>query len=208
MKYSMLERISRAIALVAVVMGTAGAAASDVGRAGGGIVEVVIATELGDIIVAVDTINAPRTAANFLRYVDGKFYDGGTFFRTVTLQNQPDDKVKIEVIAADIASARRAEQFPMIALERTSTTGLKHRAGAISMGRDGPDTANSDFFICVTDQPELDFGGRRNPDGQGFAAFGQVVRGMDVVRRIQQSAAEGQQLKRPVKITSARRAVR
>jgi peptidyl-prolyl cis-trans isomerase A (cyclophilin A) len=82
---------------------------------------------------------------------------------------------------------------------------LKHKDGTISMARDGPDTATSDFFICLGDQPELDFGGKRNPDGQGFAAFGRVVNGMDVVRKIQAAPAEGQALKPPVKVLKATR---
>ena len=92
-----------------------------------------------------------------------------------------------------------------IALERTRATGLSHVDGAVSMARDGPDSATSDFFLCLGDQPSLDFGGRRNPDGQGFAAFGRVVRGMEVVRRIQQSPAEGQRLTPPIAIVTVRR---
>ena len=84
-------------------------------------------------------------------------------------------------------------------------TGLKHVDGAISMARAKPGSATSSFFICVNDQPELDFGGKRNPDGQGFAAFGRVVKGMDVVRAIQALPAQGQQLAPPVKIISVRR---
>lgn len=164
-----------------------------------------ITTQVGDIVVVVDATHAPISAANFLRYVDQGFYDGGLFHRTVTLDNQPDKAVKIEVIQAGINPARQNEEFPPIALERTSVTGLKHLAGVISMARDGPDTASSDFFICVTDQPSLDFSGARNPDGQGFAAFGHVVSGMDVVRRIQQSKARGQTLAPPVPIRSIRR---
>jgi peptidyl-prolyl cis-trans isomerase A (cyclophilin A) len=80
------------------------------------------------------------------------------------------------------------------------STGLKHKDGTMLMARDGPDTATSDFFICIGDRPELDFGGKRNPDGQGFAAFGQVVRGMDVVRKIETSPADGQMLVPPVKV--------
>jgi peptidyl-prolyl cis-trans isomerase A (cyclophilin A) len=164
-----------------------------------------IATTKGDIVVAVDITHAPVSAANFLRYVDHGLYDGGRFHRTVTLANQPDSAVKIEVIQAGINPARESEEFAPIALERTSTTGIKHLAGAISLARDGPDTATGDFFICVTDQPSLDFGGARNPDGQGFAAFGHVLRGMKVVRRIQSGKASGQTLIPPVRILSIRR---
>ena len=93
-----------------------------------------------------------------------------------------------------------------IPLERTSKTGLRHVDGTISMARDGPETATSEFFICIGDQPELDFGGRRNPDGQGFAAFGRVTAGMEVVRRIQQSPAREQRLDPPITILRIRRA--
>jgi peptidyl-prolyl cis-trans isomerase A (cyclophilin A) len=165
---------------------------------------VQIATALGNIVVAVDITHAPVSSANFLRYVAQRLYDGGMFHRTVTLDNQPDNAVKIEVIQAGIDPARQQQEFAPIALERTTATGIKHLAGVISMARDGPDTATSDFFICVTDQPNLDFGGARNPDGQGFAAFGRVVSGMEVVRSIQQAKAHGQTLTPPVKILSIR----
>ena len=89
---------------------------------------------------------------------------------------------------------------PPIPLERTRDTGLRHVDGAVSMARSGPDTAQDQFVICIGDQPELDFGGKRNPDGQGFAAFGKVVRGMEVVRKIQASPAQGERLTPPIKI--------
>ena len=128
------------------------------------------------------------------------------FHRTVTLGNQPDNLVKIEVIQAGADTTRRSAFFPPIGLERTSSTGLKHLAGTISMARAGPDTARDQFFICVTDQPALDFGGKRNPDGQGFAAFGRVISGIDIVRAIQRRPAEGQRLTPAVRIVSATRA--
>jgi peptidyl-prolyl cis-trans isomerase A (cyclophilin A) len=165
---------------------------------------VQITTVMGNITVAVDITHAPVSSANFLRYVAHRLYDGGMFHRTVTLANQADNAVKIEVIQAGMDPAHQHEEFPPIALERTTATGIKHLAGVISMARDGPDTATSDFFICVTDEPSLDFGGARNPDGQGFAAFGRVLRGMEVVRRIQQAKANGQTLTPPVKILSIR----
>ena len=168
-------------------------------------VRVLIRTEMGDIEVELEPAKAPATTANFLRYVDKKFYDGGRFHRTVTPGNQPDNKVKIEVIQAGPAPTRSGDEFPPVKLERTRDTKLGHKDGTISMARDGPDTATSDFFLCVGDQPELDFGGKRNPDGQGFAAFGRVVRGMEVVKKIQAAPADGQTLRPPVKILTARR---
>jgi peptidyl-prolyl cis-trans isomerase A (cyclophilin A) len=166
-------------------------------------VHVVLTTNRGEIELELDAARAPLTTANFLRYVDQGLYDGGVFHRTVTLGNQQANKIKIEVIQGGINPARAKEDGPAIALERTRDTGLRHEDGTISMARNGPDTATSDFFICVNSQPELDFGGRRNPDGQGFAAFGRVVRGLDVVRAIQQAPAEGQKLLPAVLITRA-----
>ena len=167
---------------------------------------VIVDTELGEIEIEVDTVRAPRTAANFLKYVDAGMYDGGRFHRTVRLDNQPNNAVKIEVIQAGASGARLREFFPPIELERTNVTKLTHADGAVSMARSGPDTARDGFFICIGSQPELDFGGKRNADGQGFAAFGRVVRGMDVVRKIQAAPAEEQNLRPPVLIVRARRA--
>lgn len=167
--------------------------------------QVLLETELGAITLEVDTARAPGTAANFLKYVDGGFYDGGVFHRTVTMRNQPQNKIRIEVVQAGANPTRGKDEFPPIALERTSKTSLKHLDGTLSMARSGPDSATSDFFLCIGDQPSLDFGGMRNPDGQGFAAFGRVVSGMDVVKRIQAAPAEGQALKPPVRILKARR---
>ena len=157
-------------------------------------------TEFGEVELEIDAVRAPNTAANFLKYVDGGFYDGGTFFRTVTPQNQPKDNVRIEVIQGGIDSGRAKDAFPAIPLERTNQTGVRHVDGALSMARGGPDSGRSSFFICIGDQPELDFGGKRNPDGQGFAAFGRVVRGLDVVQRIQRSKANEQDLTPTIKI--------
>ncbi len=155
-------------------------------------VTVVIETEMGSIEAEIATGQAPGTAANFLKYVDAGLYDGGRFHRTVKLDNQPGQDVKIEVIQAGRAPGRAG--FAPIPLERTSVTGLSHKDGTLSMARNGPDTATSDFSICIGGQPSLDFAGKRNPDGQGFAAFGHVVRGMDVVRKIQAAPADAQRL--------------
>lgn len=171
-----------------------------------GSVRVLVATELGDIVLEVDTDHAPRTAANFLRYLDAGHYNGGTFHRTVKMDNQPDSPVKIEVIQAGVNAQRTRDGFPPIAIERTSETGLRHTDGAISMARGQPDSATSGWFICINDQPSLDFGGARNPDGQGFAAFGRVVQGMDVVRKIQRAAnTDAQRLTPPITIVKAAR---
>ncbi len=168
--------------------------------------QVLIKTELGDIKIEVYTDKAPITAANFLRYVDENRIEGATFYRVVTLDNQPNSDVKIEVIQGDLSSRKAGKRLKPIQHETTDKTGILHKDGAISMARDKPGTASSEFFICVGGQPELDFGGKRNPDGQGFAAFGRVIKGMDVVRKIQQQPVDGQRLITRIKIISVTRA--
>jgi len=163
-------------------------------------IRVLIETELGEIEVEIEVERAPVTAENFLRYVDAGFYEGGRWHRTVLPDNQPDNEIRIEVIQGGVTLEREDERFAPIPLERTIVTGLSHRDGTISMARFAPDSAVADIFICIGDQPTLDFGGMRNPDGQGFAAFGQVTRGMDVVRAIQQSAHKEQRLTPPITI--------
>jgi len=147
-------------------------------------------TAHGSIDIAVDVKRAPITAANFLKYVDGKFYDGGRFHRATRPDNYtpaPPDKPAMTIIQGGINPERRREGFDPIPLERTSVTGLKHVVGTVSMARAAAaDTARSDFFICLDDQPSLDFGGKRFDDGQGGAAFARVVKGMDVVKKIQE----------------------
>ena len=162
----------------------------------------LIQTELGDIRVEVYVNKAPVTTANFLKYVDEKRFQGASFYRTVRVDNQPDNDVKIEVIQGGLDRDDHENRLPAIEHETTNRTGLRHEDGAISMARLAPGTASSEFFICVGDQPELDFGGRRNPDGQGFAAFGRVIEGMDVVREIQHQPADEQSLSPPIAITN------
>jgi len=178
-----------------------------------GTVRVKVQTELGDIVLEVDQAKAPATAANFLRYVEAGHYDGGTWHRTVKMDNQPESAIKIEVIQAGVNADRAKDGFPAVALERTNKTGLLHKDGVISMARGGADSATSGWFICINDQPSLDFGGMRNPDGQGFAAFGRVVSGMDVVRKIQAAPSsttrvtntEAQRLTPPIKVVTVTR---
>jgi peptidyl-prolyl cis-trans isomerase A (cyclophilin A) len=166
---------------------------------------VTVETELGSFTLLLEPERAPKTVENFLRYVDAGRYEGGTFFRTVRADNQKTAKVPIAVIQGGVPEAREKDDFPPILLERTRDTGLRHLDGSVSMARDGPDTATQNIFVCVGDQPELDFGGKRNPDGQGFAAFGRVVEGMDVVRRINSASADGERLTPPVRILKMKR---
>ncbi len=164
------------------------------------VVPVVIDTELGTVALDVFAGAAPITAANFLGYVDAGFYDGGVFHRVVRLDNQPDSEVLIEVVQGGRGPDEPRDGLHPIKLERTTLTGLHHHDGTVSMARFLPDSALSDFFICLGPQPELDFGGRRNPDGQGFAAFGEVTAGMDIVHAIHESPFEAQRLAPPIRI--------
>ena len=153
---------------------------------------VEIRTDVGNIQVRLYRRAAPVTVENFLRYVDGTRFEGATFYRTVTLNNQPNNDIKIQVIQGGLWDEEK--MGTTITHETTDNTGVLHKNGVISMARNEPGSATSEFFICVGDQPELDFGGKRNPDGQGFAAFGMVVSGFDIVKLIHSSPVEGQML--------------
>jgi peptidyl-prolyl cis-trans isomerase A (cyclophilin A) len=160
---------------------------------------VIIQTELGDITVKPDIEGAPVTSQNFLRYVDSGLYRNSCFYRIVRMDNQPYNKIKIEVIQGG-SFENENNGFEPVVHETTAMTGIRHTDGTISMARMEPGTATSEFFICVGDQPELDFGGKRNPDGQGFAAFGRVIGGMDVVKKIHSIKTPDQYLEKPIKI--------
>ncbi|MBU1384422.1 MAG: peptidylprolyl isomerase [Alphaproteobacteria bacterium] len=164
---------------------------------------VVLETDAGRMVLELELERAPLTVCNFLGYVTHGDYEAGSFFRTVVSATN-DNPNPIDVIQAATPRGSDDDSRPPIPLERTRDTGLSHVAGAISMARDGPDTATSSFFIVTRDTPSLDFGGGRNPDRQGFAAFGRVVEGLDVARAIQMSPADGEeQLTPPVKISAA-----
>ena len=204
-----------AVAELSVEMRRSGAATSSgqSASAGGltlakGEVAVRLETPHGAIVIAVDTIRAPVTAANFLKYVDGGFYNGGRFHRATRPDNYkaaPPNRPMMEIIQGGPNPERKGQGFPPIPLERTSVTGLKHVRGVVSMARGAADTATSDFFILLDDQPSLDFGGKRFDDEQGAAAFGRVISGLDVVRTIQQQPVKEQSLAPPVPILSAKR---
>jgi len=170
---------------------------------------VLISTDAGDIEAEIFLDQAPVTAANFMKYVDSAKYNNGSacFYRVVRPDNQPGKKVKIEVIQGGFYedSLVAIYQFAPIRHETTRETGIIHTDGVLSMARNEPGSASSEFFICIGNQPELDYGGKRNPDGQGFAAFGKVLKGMEVVRRIQQLKDNEQYLKTPVKIIAVKR---
>jgi peptidyl-prolyl cis-trans isomerase A (cyclophilin A) len=170
--------------------------------------KVIITTSLGDITIEVMVDKAPITANNFLAYIDsGKYHGIATFYRVVRLDNQPNSKTPIQVIQGGFFHDSLVEkyQYPPIPHEHTGITGLTHTDGVISMARYGPGTASSEFFICIEDNKSLDYNGTRNPDLQGFSAFGRVVKGMEIVRKIQLLPDTNQYLVNQVIITNTRR---
>lgn len=174
-------------------------------RAGADTVMVRLHTSLGDIDLEIYQDKAPTTASNFLRYVDEGRYKNVQFYRVVTPSNQAKNPIKIEVIQGGLSfDGGHPKELPPIAHETTAMTGIKHLDGVISMARDKPGSASSEIFICIGDQPALDFGGQRNPDGQGFAAFGRVIRGLEVVKKIQAGAEKDQMLIAPVRFSAER----
>jgi peptidyl-prolyl cis-trans isomerase A (cyclophilin A) len=161
---------------------------------------ITMKTSVGKIVCEIDTVHAPVTALNFLKNIELKTYKDAVFYRVVRLDNQPLSNIKIEVIQGGLFFDEKIDSQKPIPHETTKATGLKHLDGTLSMARNQPGTASTEFFICIGDQPSLDFGGMRNPDGQGFAAFGKVINGMDVVRKIQLQKDTSQYLVEPVKI--------
>jgi len=174
-------------------------------------VRVTMATSLGEIELELYPAKAPVTVENFLRLVDGGHLEGGTFYRVVSPENDNGSPV-ISVIQGGIGDTE--SPFPPIAHESTAVMGMPHLDGSISMARAEVGTATTEIFICIGEQPALDFGATRNADEQGFAVFGQVVSGMDVVRAIHESPADaptefeyfqGQLLEEPVVVESIQR---
>ena len=154
--------------------------------------QVLIKTELGNIRIEIFENKAPITSSNFLRYVDENRFSEACFYRVVRMDNQPENDIKIEVIQGGLFEDFHPDALESIKHETIKETGVFHKDGVISMARNEPGTATSEFFICIGDQPELNFGGKRNSDRQGFAAFGKVIEGMDIVRKIQNLQDENQ----------------
>jgi peptidyl-prolyl cis-trans isomerase A (cyclophilin A) len=174
---------------------------------------VTLETEFGDIVIEVMIDRAPISGDDFLTYVERGLYEGEGFYRVVRANDNDNGSPKIDVIQGGLIDWEQG--LPYIAHETTEMTGIKHTDGTMSLARDEPGTGSAAYFVIVLgDQPGLDYGGSRNPDMQGFATFGRVVNGMDVVRKIHSVPADrfveeegytgGQILKEPVQIISAR----
>lgn len=172
--------------LVIVAIAFASILASSCSSSGGKYPRIRISTAAGDIELELYPDKAPKTVTGFLSYVDSGFYKNGSFYRVLNDDNQSSNAPKSELIQGGIwrTNYKKAISQPGIPHESTQQTHILHKDGVISLARTTPGTAGTEFFICVGDQPGFDFGGDNNPDGQGYAAFGKVIKGMDVVRSI------------------------
>lgn len=168
---------------------------------------VVIETKLGNIELELESKKAPRTVAAFLNSIDSGRYKNTYFYRVLNVPNQPSDAFKAELIQGGLWRNKRqiSTSSPRIPHEGTNVTGIKHEVGTISMARLEPGSAGTEFFICITPQPGFDFGGKNNEDGQGYAAFGHVVKGMDVVLKIYNEPDTDQIFDPPVHIFNIKR---
>jgi peptidyl-prolyl cis-trans isomerase A (cyclophilin A) len=153
---------------------------------------VVIETELGDIEVELFADKAPKTTAAFLSYIDSGFYKNSSFYRVLKTDEFPSES-NTGIIQGGIWQTNPAKKQTLAGIEHETTklSGLTHESGTISLARLAPGTASSEFFICIGDQSPLDFGRRGTEDGQGFAAFGSVFKGMTIVRKIQNKKNHG-----------------
>lgn len=162
----------------------------------------MIETRQGDIVIELYPEQAPRSVEAFLTYVKRGYYRNSSFYRVLNDENQPSDALKAALIQGGTyrSQPRLNDTLPGIPHESTNITNILHKDGTISLARTEPGTATTEFFICIGDQPGFDYGGENNPDGQGYAAFGRVVKGMDVVRRIYRMRETDQYFDPPVDI--------
>ncbi len=163
---------------------------------------VEIQTISGDIEVELFPGNAPKSVAAFLSYVDSGYYKKAFFYRALNEDNQPTGNAETAMIQGGIWRTRRAIKVPYIPHESTQQTKLTHLNGTISFARQAPGTATTEFFICIGDQPGFDYGGINNPDGQGYAAFGHVVKGMELIKQFYTQPTNGDLLQPPIEITN------
>lgn len=153
---------------------------------------IIINTRLGDIEVELYPDQAPKTTAAFLSYIDSGFYKNSSFYRVLKTEDFP-TPTNTGIIQGGIwqTNPQKKETLQGIELESTKQTGLSHQSGTISLARTTASSATTEFFICIGDQSPLDAGRRGTPDGLGYAAFGKVFSGMDIVRKIQAQKSSG-----------------
>ncbi|MBY0481598.1 MAG: peptidylprolyl isomerase [Chitinophagaceae bacterium] len=163
---------------------------------------IAIQTKYGNIEIELFPKQAPKTVAAFLSYVDSGFYYNSSFYRALNMENQPSNAPKTELIQGGIwkTNYQKAINIKGIEHESTAQTKILHKEGVISLARAKPGTAGTEFFIVLSDQPGLDFGGENCEDKQGYAAFGRVVNGLDLVFKISGQRLNGQYLSPQVDI--------
>ena len=163
-----------------------------------------IKTQLGDIEAELFPDQAPKSVAAFLAYIDSGYYKDGSFYRVLNDGNQPSYAPKAELIQGGMYRSRvkKPADLPGIPHETTQQTNIQHTNGTLSLARQEPGSATTEFFICVGDQPGFDFGGANNPDKQGYAAFGRVVKGLDIVQKIYHRPESDQYFNTPIAIYS------
>ena len=161
---------------------------------------ILIETNFGDIEVELYPSKAPKTVQAFLSYIDSGYYTKSSFYRVV--KNEDMSGVNYGILQGGIwlTNDKQHPSVPGIVHETTKQTGLSHVNGTISLARTLPGTANTEFFFCVGDQTQFDFGNSGSSDGQGFAAFGKVFKGMDIVRKIQSEPSTGESINEKVTI--------
>ena len=161
-----------------------------------------IQTSKGEIELELYPDQAPKTVQAFLTYIKRGYYKNSSFYRVLNDDNQPSNADKAELIQGGMYKSmfKVHDTLPGIPHESTAQTHLLHKKGTISLARTTPGTASSEFFICLSDQPGFDFGGENNPDKQGYAAFGKVIKGMDIVTKIYNQNEDNQSFDPPVPI--------
>jgi len=164
---------------------------------------VLIETNYGDIEVELFPDKAPKTVGVFLSYIDSGYYNKSSFYRVVKTEDMGGNNYGL--IQGGTWHTNPQLQLPGIVHESTKQTGLSHSSGTISLARTTPGSANTEFFICIGDQTQFDYGNGGNSDGQGFAAFGTVLKGMDVVRQIQNAPANGESFTEKINIDKIKR---
>ena len=161
-----------------------------------------IQTKLGGIEVELYPEKAPKTVAAFLSFIDSGYYRNASFYRILNRDNQPSDANKAELIQGGLYRSKNKPSIviPGIPHETTEQTGILHKDGVLSLARLEPGTGTTEFFICIGDQPGFDYGGLNNPDKQGYAAFGKVVKGMDLIKIIYNRPEDDTYFRPPVAI--------
>jgi peptidyl-prolyl cis-trans isomerase A (cyclophilin A) len=166
---------------------------------------VLIETNFGDIEAELFPEKAPRSVAAFLSYIDSGYYNNSSFYRVVKTEDLSGVNYGLIQGGTWLNGEQRHPHLPGIVHESTKQSGLSHTSGTLSLARTDTGTANTEFFICVGDQSQLDYGGNGSADGQGYAAFGKVFKGMDIVRMIQDQKSSGERFVDKITIEKVRR---